>query len=373
LYAFCTGISLYFHSNDHSLIALETFYRRPLQRSWSETMKTMPSCNTLFTTFKHTLTALAIPCLLAACGGGTGNGPTTQEPEINESRVTVNEIRTGRFLDSAVANIQYRTESLSGLTDFDGTFHFRLGETISFYVGDVLVGTVTAADIITPATLAMGMEHPDALANILRFLQGLDADASPDNGIHIPEAAHDQASGVDVNFSTAWSQFEVQSSLTQLLGIATSNPTLPELAQSLIHFRETLLTAYSGDEEGILDLVNTRWQANLTSRDCPDASINLRHVFNLMGHATTGFHDIAPTEDGSCKGQHWAIYAALWENEPLFDCARNCSFADLNKSVAVSFPRPHQATLIHEPGTDLITIIRQYEDGGETIETLVKI
>lgn len=331
-------------------------------------MKTSPSCNSKVSFFKRTLAALAVPFMMT----GLQAQAATETQTTIESRAK-SEIQTGRFLDSAVANIRYRTETLSGMTDRSGSFHFRVGETISFYVGDVLVGTVTAADIITPAALAMGLNHPDALTNILRFLQGLDSDASPDNGIHIPDAAHDQSSNIKVNFNMAWSKFEVQSSLTNLLNMATSNPTLPELADSLVHFRETLLSAYgSDDSETVLDLVNTRWQATLTTSECPDKTVSLRHVFNLLGHATTGFHDVANTGK-ECKGKHWAVYAALWENDGLFNCARKCSFDDLNKTVAVGFPRAHVATLIHEPGTNLITIIRNYDDGAQTIETLTKI
>ncbi len=63
--------------------------------------------------------------LLSACGGSSSD-------EGEESNLL-----TGRFIDSAVVNIEYETETQKGVTNDRGEFKFNRGEdieTISFSI-----------------------------------------------------------------------------------------------------------------------------------------------------------------------------------------------------------------------------------------------
>jgi hypothetical protein len=87
------------------------------------------------------------------------------------------------FLDAEVEGLSYTTDSgISGTTDENGTYSFLPGENVSFSVGGVSLGTVAGAPICTPFDFAA------ASTNIARFIQSLDADGDPSNGIDLVAA-----------------------------------------------------------------------------------------------------------------------------------------------------------------------------------------
>ena len=70
---------------------------------------------------------------------------------------------TGVFVDSAVAGVTFTTSSgLSGTTNSSGEFGYRSGDTASFSIGDVDLGTVTASAVLTPVEVmgASGTADP---------------------------------------------------------------------------------------------------------------------------------------------------------------------------------------------------------------------
>jgi len=132
--------------------------------------------------------------LLTACGGGSdGSG----------------ELKTGQFFDSPVSGLAYETSSgLSGTTGPNGEFQYRDGETVTFKLGKTVLGSARGSSRITPFDLffitpPLGSEFLEELGhlfdsqpanafehtvNMLIFLQSLDVDDNPDNGIDIPPA-----------------------------------------------------------------------------------------------------------------------------------------------------------------------------------------
>ncbi len=113
------------------------------------------------------------------------------------------EIKTGVFIDSAVQGLHYNTASRSGLTSAKGEFQYEPGETVTFSLGGIELGSAPGADRITPFDL-FGIAPPsteadaraamrarevvdgfDRAANIIYFLVALDRDGNPDNGIDL--------------------------------------------------------------------------------------------------------------------------------------------------------------------------------------------
>jgi len=111
------------------------------------------------------------------------------------------EIFQGRFIDSAVEGLKYKTESQEGKTDAEGTFHFVYGETITFYIGDIILGTPNVPTpeednaIMTPKDLVPGAAdyNDENVVLIARLLQTLDSDNNPNNGIGITNEVHEAA------------------------------------------------------------------------------------------------------------------------------------------------------------------------------------
>lgn len=168
---------------------------------------------------------------VTACGG-------------NDTPTTINDpaIQTGVFLDSAVQGLRYRTNSLNGETDSAGRFSYTSGETVSFYIGDILLGSTTAKAIVTPLDLVPGAtnETDPTVTNLLRFLQSLDSDGDASNGISLNATVIANAAGQTINFNQSISNFEmnVQDTVDFLFG--GSRPMV-SATEAQAHFRDTLI------------------------------------------------------------------------------------------------------------------------------------
>ncbi len=94
---------------------------------------------------------------------------------------------TGTFLDAAVAGADYNTSSgINGTTDDKGTFRYNAGDSVTFKVGDIILGDAKPdpnGGLVTPKDLAKDDNETTAL--IAQILQTLDSDENPNNGIKI--------------------------------------------------------------------------------------------------------------------------------------------------------------------------------------------
>ena len=103
-----------------------------------------------------------------ACGGGGSSSSSSS----NNQQMSV-----GIFND--VSGVQYKTSSgLTGYTDSNGQFQYNNGDTITFNVDKVILGTLEAQSDINVGSFS----NP---AMVAQTLQALDEDANPDNGIAI--------------------------------------------------------------------------------------------------------------------------------------------------------------------------------------------
>ena len=184
------------------------------------------------------LLCLSILSALTACGGSSSGNDKNADPVAN----------TGVFLDSPVINIGYRTETLEGITNSKGEYQYLAGETVTFFIGDLIFPAVKATGTVTPLDLADTKDINDSdVVNMIRLLQTLDQDANPDNGITITEAAKSAATQVD--FGLSESEFENAAAVTSLItnGGQDSQPTtLVETSAAIEHFNQSLIN------EGVL-------------------------------------------------------------------------------------------------------------------------
>lgn len=132
--------------------------------------------------------------LLSACfDSGSGGGSDPEPP------------KTGYFIDSGVQGLSYSSPSHSGTTGPNGSFSYEAGETVSFSLYGLSLGSAapsTSDPVVTPSRLlgdsrsASEMDTflngSDAAAqqivNFLVLLQSFDDDGQPENGIYIPAA-----------------------------------------------------------------------------------------------------------------------------------------------------------------------------------------
>ncbi|SDT10608.1 para-nitrobenzyl esterase [Halopseudomonas sabulinigri] len=105
--------------------------------------------------------------------------------------------RTGVFVDSAVAGLDYqRSSGGTGTTNARGEFSYLGGETLGFAIGDLDLGSAAGADMLTPLSIIEGASGAtdQRVSNMLVLLQSLDADGNLNNGIQITEAIREEVS-----------------------------------------------------------------------------------------------------------------------------------------------------------------------------------
>jgi hypothetical protein len=186
-----------------------------------------------------------ITFFLSACGGGGSNPPDNGDST-----------NTGYFVDSAVSGLSYVTSSgITGVTDAFGAFEYAPGDSVTFSIGDVVIGEATGASLLTPVSLVPGAtdETDTTVTNIARFLQSLDEDGNPDNGITIAAGVATAAAGQSLDFSSA--SFDTDAGmLVEMLRDAAygagDTGTLVDAATAQAHLLGSLLCEYSGVFEG---------------------------------------------------------------------------------------------------------------------------
>ncbi len=133
------------------------------------------------------------------------------------------DVRTGVFVGGPVIGLRYETLTRSGLTDERGKFEYADTETVTFTVGGVVLGTARGAQRISPFDL-FGIVPPtdpaelrallrdnvltefDRAANVALFLQALDADRDPTNGVDVTSSGATLA-GVSLGFDESFASF----------------------------------------------------------------------------------------------------------------------------------------------------------------------
>lgn len=159
---------------------------------------------------RHWALAWCAGAALAACGGG-GGAP------LASNTVGTPAVQVATFIDAPVAGLEYSSTSTSGLTASDyldgagklvkqaGNFEFVPGETVSFYAGNLLFGTVEMREGMTeirPTDLVPGADATEPrVVRMLQTLQSLDSDGDPSNGITIADGdrAHMRNTGKHID------------------------------------------------------------------------------------------------------------------------------------------------------------------------------
>ncbi|MDO9305293.1 MAG: hypothetical protein Q7T77_08165 [Sulfuricurvum sp.] len=114
--------------------------------------------------------------VLTGCGGGSGG-------TVN----SVTGLSTATFIDSPVEGLEFESDTQkNGITDSKGNFIYKEGESISFHIGNLYLGTAKPKNgVITPLDLVGTTVDDPKVINILQVLQTLDSDHNASNGITI--------------------------------------------------------------------------------------------------------------------------------------------------------------------------------------------
>jgi hypothetical protein len=334
-------------------------------------------------TFASTL-ALASSLVLTGCGGGggssSGDTATQTSSAAIEASASVSSLEAqpiqGQFVDSAVSGLWYETETQSGYTDENGFFFYLEGETVSFYMGQTLLGSVDAKSLVTPLDMLAEDDHPDKLQNMLRILQSLDADADTSNGIELNETTNSYLDQFELSLNSPAVIFEASKVVNELMGAVTNGSNLIDAVDSFVHFRETLLSMRRDTQgEVVLDLLNTTWDAEISSTLCDGAeTASVVYNFNVLGVTTMGHHRLALSEDEfgavTCKAAGSGLLFNTYETDELFACANECTADDLNRvSISEDDLGEIVTTITYNADEATITLTESYFDGVESQTT----
>ena len=198
--------------------------------------------------------ALTVSILLTACGGGGGSDGGGGN---NDGGGGGGGVKQGRFIDSSVGGLRYISGSQSGFTNAQGTFSYDEGAIAQFFIGDIVIGGAAANSIMTPVSLvqATADETNPTVTNIARFLQTLDNDGNPSNGITITTAVNNLAVGRTINFNQNIANFgndtNVQTVVSDLTGVTLAGTRpLVSISSAQNNLRAAILGILSGNYSG---------------------------------------------------------------------------------------------------------------------------
>jgi hypothetical protein len=193
------------------------------------------------------LFSLAVMGMLAACGGddaaAPGGGGGVVAPDAS-------------FLECWVQGLEFSTATKSGLTEEYGIFDCELGNTMTFHVGGIELGGGAAGPFMNPIEITSATDIFEyEPTNIACFLQTIDDDGNPPNGIVITEAVRTAAAGKTLDFDQRPADFAANAAVQQLISdltavTAAGTRTLVAYVAARTHLQNTLMEVLAGEYGG---------------------------------------------------------------------------------------------------------------------------
>lgn len=190
------------------------------------------------TLYKGLATLLITLAALMGCGGG-GSSPATIATT------------TGKFVDATVVGIPYRcgtSTTTTGVTNASGEFTCPTGQSIAFYIGDILVGSAPSASaVLTPLDLVGAGATPSntTVANIVRFLMSISSTDPATDTITITPAVLTAAAGKSINFATS-----TATDINTLITTVKPGATVYTAAQAAAHVGASIYGLFAGNYAG---------------------------------------------------------------------------------------------------------------------------
>ena len=183
---------------------------------------------------KLSLVSLAVFSVLAGCGSSDNAPAETAKTPI-----------TGVFLDGAVENLDYVAGTAAkASTNAKGEFTCYAGDTVTFSVGGIALGSAACAATVTPLQLAGVTDVKDVkVINRLLTLQLLDDDSDPANGIKLTADAKTALASKSADFSAAAATFNTALSANlAAAGAKYAARSIDDGRRALVreHFEDTL-------------------------------------------------------------------------------------------------------------------------------------
>ncbi|QIZ78075.1 hypothetical protein [Ferrimonas lipolytica] len=279
---------------------------------------------------KALLSAVISAALLVGCGSDSNSSSPVVEP----TPTVPDGALQGTFIDAAVVNIGYTTETISGVTDANGNYNYMLGETVTFAIGAIELPPVLAKGVVTPLDLVDTHDvEDDQVSNIIRLLQSLDDDGDASNGITITDDAI-AAATVAVDFDVPTAEFEANDEVLALVAAEGSNDgSLVSAEQAQLHLETTL-----NDEDIIFGQFVGTWA--ITEETENDYELLM---FTFFDDGTYLHYEVQPMDEDDLDGfagAEWGHYTVddadylLQDGDTMHDSNGNWGLGDLITGAA---------------------------------------
>jgi len=127
----------------------------------------------------------------------------------------------GVFMDGPVGGLNYATPTLKGVTKANGIFEYKAGETVTFSVGTLVLGSTFGKPVVTPLDIVPGAKDvkDQRVVNICVLLQTLDQNGDSADGLMISEKSASFVSqyGKDINFNKPVRAFSFDAGLRSVM------------------------------------------------------------------------------------------------------------------------------------------------------------
>ena len=246
--------------------------------------------------------------------------------------------------------LTFVTPSGTGVTNADGEFTYNEGEEVFFFVGKTLIGQSFASSVITPIDMSAGAVNADKSTNILRFLQTLDENGDPSDGIQISDSvlALEKAQSNKIDFDVSSDEFEAQPEVAALINEAGKTVLVDE-ESALQHFEDTLskLPNNSVDIKGEWIATTVyKWKGGTHCK------AEATYTFTATGWSIDGDESSVDTSNGTveCNNKPFSASgpydAAEFLSDPGMGCTGGtCSIGQLNRVIRNW--EPEQSTWVH--------------------------
>jgi len=117
-------------------------------------------------------------------------------------------VATGVFA-GPITGLKYQTPTGTDITNERGEFRYRKGESVTFLLGGLVLGSVDAAPRVNLAQLVNRADgkidrlHDPIVTNLARLIQTLDQDGNIENGVSIAPIVHELIEPIVINFNQA--------------------------------------------------------------------------------------------------------------------------------------------------------------------------
>ncbi len=183
--------------------------------------------------------AAAATSLLIACGGGGGGSPAAVANV------------TGKFVDAATKGLGYRCgagNAVTGTTDATGSYTCPAGQPVTFSVGGIDLGTVSAPlAVVTPLELIGEGATPAhvQVVKIVRFLMSISATDPATGTITIDPAVVTVAAGKKIDFAK-----DADSAIDALIAAVKPGAKIFSGAEATTHLSGSVKALFAGVYKG---------------------------------------------------------------------------------------------------------------------------